>query len=380
MSHSTPPGSKGARYLYFALFSSGLISFYLLPVWAGIFSESYGLAENQVGVLLAADMGAGTIASLLARFWIHRAPWRPILWVSIIATAALNALSALATDYYALLLIRLAAGFGAATMMAFAYAALANANNPDREFSIALAAQVALGAALLLLSSQLWQTNGPAAVFLLAAAASLLPLLFCRHFPQKNPAPAEPDIALDALPSKAVTLALLAVVLFMTALTTIWVFVERLGANQGFDHVSIGFVLSAGLAFSFAGAISPSWLLAYLSRAKLVSIGYAVLLIALIMLGAPSVIWMFALAICVYNFFYSFVMPLQAAWISESDSLGRNAVLVPVAQGAGAALGPVIAGVVIQGFGLYSVIVLGILCLMFSYVCVRAAGDSLHSV
>lgn len=379
MSHATLASSNGARYLSYALFSSGLISFYLLPVWAGIFAESYGLAESQIGVLLAADMGAGTVASLLARFWIHRAPWQPLLWLSIIGTAVLNAFSAFATDYYALLLIRLAAGFGAATMMAFAYAALASVENPNREFSIALAVQVALGAALLLFSSQLWETYGPAAVFLLAAAASLLPLLFYRYFPRKNPAPAEPDIAPDALPGKPVALALLAVVLFMTALTAIWVFVERLGANQGFDNVAIGIVLSGGLAFSFAGAISPSWLLTYLSRDKLVSIGYGVLLIALTMLGTPSLIWTFALAICVYNFFYSFVMPLQSAWISESDALGRNAVLVPVAQGLGATLGPVTAGVVIQGFGQYSVIVLSTLCLMFSYVCVRAAGDCLSS-
>ncbi|MGI9284490.1 MAG: MFS transporter [Pseudomonadales bacterium] len=380
MSNPFRAGSKGGRYLYYALFSSGLLSFYLLPLWSGIFSESYGLAGSQVGVLLAADMGAGTVASLLARFWIHRVRWRPVLWMSITSTAALNAFSAIATDYHALLVIRLAAGFGAATMMAFAYAALASADNPNREFSIALAAQVAVGAVLLLLSSKLLQLDGPEAVFLLAAAASMLPVLFYRYFPHKNPAPAVLDAPLDALPGKPVSLALLAVVLFMTALTAIWVFVERLGVNQGFGHVSIGIVLSGGLAFSFAGAISPSWLVSYVSRDRLVTVGYGALLMTLIMLSTPSVIWMFALAICVYNFFYSFVMPLQSAWISSSDSSGRNAVLVPVAQGVGATLGPIAAGLAMDSFGLYSVIALSILCLLLSYTSVQAAGDSLSPV
>ncbi|MEM8500443.1 MAG: MFS transporter [Pseudomonadota bacterium] len=379
MKYSIRADSNGLCYLNYALFSSGLLSFYLLPVWAGIFAESYGLADGQVGVLLTADMAAGTVASLFARFWIHRARWRPILWFSIIATAGLNAFSAMTTDYYALLSIRLAAGFGAATMMAFAYAALAVAEKPNREFSIALAAQVAIGAVSLLVSSWLLRVEGPGAVFVMAAAGTILPLLFYRYFPDRGPTQASPESSLYALPSKQVSIALLAVVLYMTALTAIWVFVERLGTSQGFGQSSIAFVLSAGLAFSFAGAISPSWLEAYMPREKLVAVGYGALFVTLLMLGAPSIIWLFALAICVYNFFYSFVIPLQSAWIAGSDSTGRNAVLIPVAQGVGASLGPSTAGFLIGGFGLYSVIVLSIICLLLSFVCVQMVGDSLSS-
>lgn len=288
-------------------------------------------------------------------------------------------MSAIVTDYYALLSIRLAAGLGAATMMAFAYAALGGTENPNREFSIALAAQVVLGAVALLLSSWLLKTTGPEAVFIMAAAATLLPLLFYRFFPEFSPSQSLPQDSVDTLPSKSVALALFAVVLYMAALTAIWVFVERLGANQGFDHGSIALVLSVGLAFSFAGAIFPSWLETHVPREQLVVIGYTALLITLLMLGAPSIIWMFALAICVYNFFYSFVMPLQSAWIAGSDTTGRNAVLVPVAQGLGATVGPITAGHVIGGFGLYAVIVLSVVCLLLSFTCVRIAGDNLSN-
>ncbi len=60
------------RILGYLLFAVGLLPFYLLPVWAGVLYEFYAFEPWQVGMLLAADTGGGTIASLRRKAAIRR--------------------------------------------------------------------------------------------------------------------------------------------------------------------------------------------------------------------------------------------------------------------------------------------------------------------
>lgn len=378
---------QGTRLLNYLLFASGLVVFYLLPVLAGIFFSAYGFSEGQVGVLLSADMAAGSFASLVARYWIHRSPWRPILLISTVGTAALNGLSAELQSFEALLITRSLAGFGAGTMMAFAYASFAGAANADREFSIALAAQVALGAAVIVTVSWLGgEADGAAngnTVFVIIAVATLLPIGLYRYCPPRNPhtqingghTQSEPATRI----SKPVVLALITITLFLAALTMVWASAMRVGDSHGFDASIIAYVLSGSLLLSFLGAASPAALVKKYSRNRLVTNGYVALFIAVAAIGVPINVWVFAAALCIYNFFYSFVMPLQSAWVAGTDITGRNAVLVPIAQGIGGTLGPLIAGFTAQWLDYNAVAFLSLCILGLSFLCAKLAGDTLHS-
>ena len=77
-------------------------------------------------------------------------------------------------------------------------------------------------------------------------------------------------------------------------------------------------------------------------------------------------------------FFYSFVIPFQTAWVASSDSRGRNAVMVPVAQGVGVSIGPMLAGYVAGTAGYSMVTVVSLLLLAASFCCVLVLRDPLE--
>ena len=141
----------------------------------------------------------------------------------------------------------------------------------------------------------------------------------------------------------------------------------------------VSVLLSLGLLFSFAGALAPAFTEHLFSRNHQVLFSYALLLGSLALLAWDTSAWPYAVALCLFNFCYSFVIPFQSAWVATSDGIGRNAVLVPVAQGVGVSLGPMVAGYLMAGVSINAVIIASAGLLIISYTCVHWAGDPLPS-
>ena len=284
-----------------------------------------------------------------------------------------------ATDAPLLLTMRAVAGFFAGTMMAVVYATFSGAAKPDREFSIALAFQVAIGALAIYSSPAMKTVFGPGGTFMFVAGFTLLPFAFARACPARNPYGEDEVAATHDRLRMPVIVGLVAIGMFFVSLTSIWVIMERLGYAGGFDEETVATVLAAGLLCSFAGAISPAWTIDWFGRRAQVTGGYLVLGVAIIAAGFDPSLWIYVAAICVYNFFFSFVIPLQTAWIAETDKSGRNAVLVPAVQGVGAAAGPVFAAAVMGDDGYGSVVTASLVVLGLSFICMRVADRSLSA-
>ena len=108
-------------------------------------------------------------------------------------------------------------------------------------------------------------------------------------------------------------------------------------------------------------------------------LSYAALFVAIALVAVGGSTLTFAIGLCLYNFFYSFVIPFQTAWVAESERTGATAVLVPGVQGIGVSIGPILAGLVI-GDGTYTgVVVLSFLILALSFVIVLWLGDPLQT-
>ena len=135
-------------------------------------------------------------------------------------------------------------------------------------------------------------------------------------------------------------LAIATICLFFAGLSCVWVAMERLSTAAGLDAPVVTAVLSAGLLFSFLGAAAPALTVSLANRRLQIYSSYAALSVAIVVIGNEPTVWLLAGGLAVYNFFYSFVIPFQTAWVAESDSSGRNAVLVPFAQGVGVSVGP----------------------------------------
>lgn len=364
--------APATRWLTYLIFAASLVVYYLLPVWAGIFTEAYGFNGKQVGLLLSADMTASTIASFTARYWIHRCYWRRVFPLAVLFTVIPNLLCGVAESYAALLACRYLAGWGAGMMSAFMYATISASDNPDREFAYAMTLQVFLGALCLYGASHIWAAWGAEAVFIMTGLVALLPLICLHAAPRANPLTVLPgggrdlNSVPDAIPPAAL-IGLLAVGLFFASMNSIWSFMERLGDAEGFAADFIAFTLAVSLLFSFTGALVPAWLAGRIKRIAAISSGYALLFLALAAIGRHPSAAMYLAALCVYNFFYSFVIPFQNGWIASLDRSGRTVVLLPVLQGIGLSAGPVLAGLVIVGNRYANAIYVSIILLLFSY-------------
>ena len=367
-SHPVDVNAAGTRWLTYLIFAVGVVSYYLYPIWAGMFIEVYGFSNEQTGLLLSADMTTNTIASMSARYWIHRCYWRKVFPFAVALTFFPNLLCAAAEGFWTFLSLRYLAGLGAGAMVAFMYATVSASENPDREFACAMSLQVVTGALCLHGSSYLWAAWGAGSVFVLCGMVTLLPLLCLRALPAGNPLSNSPG-SIARTPEKtarAILPGLVGVAVFFASMNAVWSFMERIGNAEGFAADFIAFALTISLFFSFAGALLPAWIAGRARRITLISTGYAILFIAIFLLGRPPAALIYLAALCLYNFFYSFVIPFQSGWVASLDQTGRTTVLLPVFQGIGLASGPALAGFVIVGDRYDSAVHLSIALLVVS--------------
>ena len=330
-----------------------------------MYTDIYGFSGSEIGYLLSADMIGATVASFSARYWIDRLRWRPVLATALAVFVSTNALSAVTDSFALLLTLRAIAGLAAGSAMALVYAAFACDEQPDRQFAFALGTQVAVGATALLIAPHLLAAYGPASLFWLPAIATALPVLWYRYCPATNPC--KPD-ALDVARriSGQDIAALASVVLMFLALTAVWVVAERLGSERAESNSLVAAALASGMLFSFLGSLAPAMTAGLAGRYLHLFGGYAVLLLAIIGMNVGAGVITYVVGLCIYNFFFSYLIPFQTAWIATSDGGARNAVLVPVAQGIGLSLGPAIAGHAIEAGGSTQVIVVSVVLLAAS--------------
>lgn len=224
------------RWLIYLLFASGLIAYYMLPIWAGIFTDSFGFSDKQIAFLLSADMTTNTLAAFLARYWIHRSHWRNTATIAIVVTAIANLLCGMAESFSLLLVLRYVAGFGEGTMLAFVYAGVAAHEKPDREFSFALAMSVVFGAIFINGSPPMVDQWGNGSVFVALALVTSVPLLLIKAMPISNPLSIREDAEGENDSSEKTTamgvsiwIGLAAVAAYFLSMDSIWSFMERVG-------------------------------------------------------------------------------------------------------------------------------------------------------
>lgn len=365
--------APATRWLTYLIFATSLTVYYMLPIWAGVFTEVFSFNSRQVGLLLSADMTANTIAAFSARYWIHRCHWRRVFPFAVLLTVIPNLLCGMAESFEVFLAYRYVAGLGAGMMGVLMYATIRAAKNPDREFAYAMALQVFVGALCLNGASWLWMTWSAASVFIMTGLVALLPMMCYHALPRSNPLTGNLGsdnklINSSAVISRTALFGLMAVGLFFASMNSIWSFMERLGDAEGFATEFIAFTLSISLLFSFAGALVPAWLAGRMKRIITISVGYVCLFVAIFAIGRHPAATTYLAALCVYNFFYSFVIPFQNGWVASLDRSGRTIVLLPVLQGIGIATGPVLAGLVVVDNHYANVIYVSMILLLLSYL------------
>ncbi|VGE19035.1 permease [Klebsiella pneumoniae] len=167
-----------AAIVIFAAIAPGILM--TAPAVAAQLASEWQLKPGQIGWLFSAELGAMSLATLPAWWWMSRLDWRRVALTAGVVFLAANLVSAVVTQYETLLAARFIASLAGGTLMILCISCAAGTPNPSRVYAFWVLGQLLLGMLGLLALPGLFATFGLKVVYL-----SSLPSCsaVCRWYP-----------------------------------------------------------------------------------------------------------------------------------------------------------------------------------------------------
>ncbi|UTA48385.1 MFS transporter [Simiduia sp. 21SJ11W-1] len=356
--------------LFIAVMGASILT--LLPLWVGALSDAAVFNQQQIGWLAAADVMGIFAATVSGLFWVRRIGWRLPTLAGLGVFFIANLLS-LGQENFALLMItRVLAGLGCGTAYAIALASLGDHRRPDFAFGLMVTAQVAFGTLGFFVVPGIIDSLGVAGFFHYLNGWLILALVacaVCMPVSQKPTSTSDVKSLLGLFNLNAV-LVFSAVVIYYCGVSAVWAYLERMGVALGLDGQAVGSLLGTGFAISGLGSLAAPWVAQRLGK-SLAYAGATLVQIAamLLLLGDDmplSVYGLYAGSTIVFQFFWSFAVPLLMDQFNKVDATGRLIVLCASAFKVGEVAGPPMAAALINGNDYSGVIGLGAGCMLAS--------------
>ncbi|HFS6042139.1 TPA: MFS transporter, partial [Raoultella planticola] len=303
----------------------------------------------EIGYLFSAELGAMSLATLPAWWWMSRLNWRRVALCACAVFLVANLVSAAVSQYETLLIARFIASLAGGTLMILCISCAAGTANPSRVYAFWVLGQLLLGMVGLLVLPALFASFGLKVVYLILAAIMLCCLPLVPAFPQRF----QPMSASRLRPSVAPLrklLAVLAVLTFYISLSAVWTFIGTIGSAAGLTAAQIGMVLAAATVFGIIGAGGAALRGTRRPDRIAVWLGYGLLILSIVLLVSHPLLVRFALAALLFKFTWTFVLPFILARVAGLDNNGRLMNSINLVIGGGMAAGPALAGALLQRF------------------------------
>lgn len=334
--------------IVFAAIAPGILM--TAPAVAAQLAAQWQLGPAQIGHLFSTELGAMSLATLPAWWWIGRINWRRVATLSALVFIAGNLASALVQDFTLLLPLRFIASFAGGTLMILCITCAAGTANPSRVYAFWVLGQLVLGAVGLLALPPLFAHFGLMAVYLILAAIMLCCLPLIPAFPNGFTAARSARSGAAASPTRKLC-AVLAVLTFYISLSAVWTFIGGIAAGA-----------AALIGARFGGG-------------RPIALGYALLLASVALLAGQPLLLRFALAALLFKFTWTFVLPFILARVAGLDNDGKLMNGINLVIGGGMAIGPTLAGYLIESSGGFNALLFGALgCALLSLLLISLAA------
>lgn len=357
-----------------ALAPGGLMT---APAIAAQLSVQLDLSPSRIGLLFSTELGAMSLATLPAWWWLGRCNWHRVALLALLVFAMGNAASAFAGSFALLLPCRAVASLAGGTLMILCITSAAGTPNPARVFSLWILGQLLLGAVYLLVLPLLFAQVGLMAVYLLLAIMMLCCFPLLRAFPEG--VVTQEKVKNTATPLLPGLLAMLAVLLFYIGQSAVWAFCGMIAADAGLDRIHSGQILAVASVSGMIGACTAAALSSRNGSALVLLPGYALLLGSIALFSQQPLGLRFALAAVLFEFSWIYVLPFILSRVAALDGDGRLMNVINLVIGGGQALGPSIAGHLLEKSGgkTGSMLLTAALSVLLSLVLISlAAGHS----
>lgn len=327
------------------------------PAVAAQLASQWGLNPAQIGNLFMAELGAMAFAGLPAFWWLKRFDLRKAAFISGLMFIIGNLLSAVVVDYNTLMALRIFSALGGGSLMIICMSSAARLPNASRVYGLWLLGQLIVGAVGLQVLPHLFQHYGMAGCYITLALLMTVVWPLARAFPVSLSS-AKVSSAPELNKCKA-TLGLLAIFCFYISLSGVWTFIGSIGSSASINAQDTGEILAIATVMGIIGAGCAAMIGNRLSQSLLLIIGYAVMVAAIVLLQGQPDLLRFTTAALAFKLTWTFILPLLLARINELAPNGglMNASNLVIASGV--AIGPGIAGYLIQGSGDYRSTLIG---------------------
>jgi predicted MFS family arabinose efflux permease len=350
------------------------------PAVAAQLGGQLGLSASQIGTYFFVELGAFSCATLPSLLWLGRVDARR---VAAIATAVFCignfATAVLMPGFVALLVLRALTALGGGTLMVLCMTSAATSGNRDRVYGLWVVGQLVAGALGLFVLPHLFDAFGLRALYVALAVLALIASPLTRGF----------DPALGGASGKQAqqvasgvngsstgstwflaTLVIGGVLAFYLAIGGVWTFASKAASLAGLDAGHTGELLAIASVMGIVGAACASFIGNRIARAAMLLTGYAILVAALLGLSAHPGSTGYAAAIFAFKFAWTFVLPFILAAAAKTDTSGRLIATLNFVIGAGLAVGPLIAGFLLDaGAGLNTLFQGAAVISALSFVC-----------
>ena len=360
-----------------AISAIGALFYNTLPLYVGAAQDGLNLSNREAGLLPAAFFAGYNLVTVGAFFWIRRWNWRvaTTIWLPVAILGLLG--STFFPSRLGLFLSTAISGGGFAALYGIGTTILADTSNPARWYGMKIALEAVPGAALLfILPSTLIADYGFPGVVYALVGVSLLMSVFLATLPASSDietnthtSPATPTPPAQAGHPFAIWLALLGTLLFFSAASGLWAFIERMGSALAFEAGAIGTLLSITLIFATLGSLTTAWIGKRLGNVKPFIVSAVLMILASGMLYGTPTFTLYAMGAGLLTFGIGMGLPFAVAEVADLDADGRYIILSVPAIGSGAMIGPAVAGALAAGdsFNMILIVSIGaILCAIVS--------------
>lgn len=338
---SRQPLALQAAIVVFAAITSAVLL--TAPAIATRLAVELGLNPEQIGNLFSIELGAMSLATLPSFWWLKRVDCRRAALIAALLFIAGNLASAATASYLPLAALRFVTALAGGSLMVLCLSCAATLPNPSRAYGFWVLGQLVLGAIGLSLLPRLFEAYGLGVGYLLLAALTVLGLPLVRAFPTAYRAPER--IARRGAASRwKVVAAILGLLGFYVALSAVWTFIGAIGAQAGLNAQASGDILAIATLMGIAGAGCATLIGERLPRTPLLCSGFGLMVAATLLLLDQPHLARFAVAVLLFKFTWTYVLPFILASLVELDESGRLMSLSNLVIGAGLALGPAMAG------------------------------------
>ncbi|HZZ06805.1 MFS transporter [Paraburkholderia sp.] len=348
------------------------------PAVAAQLGGQLGLSASQIGTYFFVELGAFSCATLPSLLWLGRVDARRVAAIATAVFCVGNfATAVLMPGFVVLLVLRALTALGGGTLMVLCMTSAATSGNRDRVYGLWVVGQLVAGALGLFVLPHLFDAFGLRALYVVLAVLALIASPLTRGF----------DPALGGASGKQVqqagssvnragstwflaTLVIGGVLAFYVAIGGVWTFASKAASLAGLDAGHTGELLATASVMGIVGAASASFIGNRIARAAMLLTGYAILVAALLGLSAHPGSTGYAAAIFAFKFAWTFVLPFILAAAAKTDTSGRLIATLNFVIGAGLAVGPLIAGLLLDaGVGLNTLFQGAAVICALSFVC-----------